>query len=209
VASKFTAETLKLAPFELPVPKVVPYGSGSPSRNIAPKFSGNRKLELLYVGAITQRKGLSYLFDAVKPLRNFCNLTLIGMDHSESQVLSQSANQQSWYRSLPHEAVLAKMKTCDILVFPSLFEGFGLVITEALSQGLPVVTTSNTAGPDLIFQGKNGWIVDPHSHRQIQEVLENILMGQANLDDMKEHAYLGSQSRSWATYQSEILDAIL
>jgi glycosyltransferase involved in cell wall biosynthesis len=48
-----------------------------------------------------------------------------------------------------HE-VLREMQRHDVLVFPSLFEGFGLVIVEAMSQGLPVITTSHTAGPDII-----------------------------------------------------------
>lgn len=209
VASQFTANTLELFPHMLPNLLVVPYGSGTSSRNIAPRLNGIRKLEVLYVGAITQRKGLAYLFKAVEPFQNSCNLTLIGMDHAESEILTQNANRHTWHRSLPHAAVLSKMRTCDVLVFPSLFEGFGLVITEALSQGLPVITTTNTAGPDLISHGENGWIVHPHNHEAIQEILESIIRGQANLDDMKESAYLSSQRRNWDHYQKDVSDAVL
>ncbi len=208
VASRFTADTLKLSPQMLPKLEVVPYGSGLSRRNTAPIFNGNRKLEILYVGAITQRKGLAYLFQAIKPLQNSCNLTLIGMNHAESQILTQNANRHIWHRSLPHEAVLAKMRASDVLIFPSLFEGFGLVITEALSQGLPVITTTNTAGPDIISQGENGWIVPAHNHRDIEEILENIIQGDLNLEDMKERAYLSSQRRNWRNYQKELFDAV-
>ena len=208
VASKFTANTLELSPHKLPNLQVVPYGSGMPSRNIAPRLNGTRKLEILYVGAITQRKGLAYLFQAIKPLQNSCNLTLIGMDHSESQILTQNANQHTWHRSLPHAEVLSKMRTSDVLVFPSLFEGFGLVITEALSQGLPVITTTNTAGPDLISHGENGWIVPAHDHGAIQELLESIIRGHANLDDMKERAFVSSKRRNWTHYQKDVFNAV-
>jgi glycosyltransferase involved in cell wall biosynthesis len=40
-----------------------------------------------------------------------------------------------------------------------VFEGFGLVIVEALAAGLPVITTPHSMGPDVIEQGENGWIV--------------------------------------------------
>ena len=48
------------------------------------------------------------------------------------------------------------MKEHDVLIFPSLFEGFGLVITEAMAQGTPVITTDRTAGPDVISDNENG-----------------------------------------------------
>ena len=67
------------------------------------------------------------------------------------------------------------MREHDVFVFPSLFEGFGLVITEAMSQGVPVITTDRTAGPDLIQDGVDGWIVPAGSSIAIKEVLYKIL----------------------------------
>jgi glycosyltransferase involved in cell wall biosynthesis len=41
------------------------------------------------------------------------------------------------------------MRVNDVLVFPSLFDGFGMVITEAMSQGTPVIVSERSAGPGL------------------------------------------------------------
>lgn len=47
---------------------------------------------------------------------------------------------------MPHDQILNLMRTQDVFVFPSLFEGYGLVVAEAMSQGTPVITTSRTCG---------------------------------------------------------------
>ena len=57
------------------------------------------------------------------------------------------------------------MREHDVFVFPSLFEGFGLVITESMSQGTPVITTDRTAGPDLIKNDENGWLLKQVQHK--------------------------------------------
>ena len=57
----------------------------------------------------------------------------------------------------------------DVLVSPSLFEGFSLVILEAMSQGLPAITTPNSGGSDVIADGVDGFIVLIRSEGAIVE----------------------------------------
>ena len=51
---------------------------------------------------------------------------------------------------IPNHQLLLRMKKSHVFLFPSLFEGFGQVLLESFSCGLPVITTYNTAGPDII-----------------------------------------------------------
>ena len=60
---------------------------------------------------------------------------------------------------MPHDKVLQEMRKADVFIFPSLFEGFGMVITEAMSQGTPVIATDRTCAVDLIKNGENGWVI--------------------------------------------------
>jgi len=66
------------------------------------------------------------------------------------------------------------MAAHDVFVFPSLFEGFGLVLLEAMAMGLPVITTPHTAGPDLIREGMEGFIVPIRHSTAIAERLEQL-----------------------------------
>ena len=51
------------------------------------------------------------------------------------------------------------MQECDVLAFPTLIDSFGMVVTEALAHGMPVITTTNAGAADLIDEGVNGWLV--------------------------------------------------
>ena len=50
------------------------------------------------------------------------------------------------------------------------------MITEAMAQGTPVITTERTAGPDFIKHGENGWLVNAGSAEAIKIILEEIIL---------------------------------
>ena len=62
---------------------------------------------------------------------------------------------------LPHSRLGELYRTADVFVFPSLFEGFGKVVLEALASGLPVITTLNVADESCVVNGENGFRVPP------------------------------------------------
>src|SRR5690606_7763290 len=139
---------------------VIPYGFPDVQDKKEYQPLLNRKLKVLFIGGLSQRKGISYLFEAVEGLKDKVDLTIVGHKAvPDCKALNLALEQHNWIPSLSHDQVLACMREHDVFVFPSLFEGFGLVITEAMSQGIPVITTDRTAGPDLIENEKDGWIV--------------------------------------------------
>ena len=101
------------------------------------------------------------------------------------------------------------MREHDVLVFPSLFEGFGLVITEAMSQGTPVITTDRTAGPDLITHGENGWLIKAGSTEDLQQAIE-ALIGKPDVIAANGRAAMETaKKRPWEKYGQELSDAIV
>lgn len=209
VASSFTKKTLEEFQGKLAEIKVIPYGF--PEVRTQKKYESleNRKLRVLFVGGLSQRKGISYLFDAVKGLENKVELTIVGHKSvSNCAALNLALEQHNWIPSLSHDEVLECMQQHDVFVFPSLFEGFGLVITEAMSQGLPVITTDRTAGPDLIENGKNGWIVPAGSSSAIKEVVSQILDKPDILQEFGIAAQNKAATRSWSVYGQEMADAL-
>ena len=210
VASTFTRRTLEQCPFPIAPISVVPYGAdigicSSPQKTTKP----SDPLRILFVGGLGQRKGLSYLLEAIKTLRPSVHLTLIGRKSVDScRPLDMATDTHRWIPSLPHEDILREMRNHDVFVFPSLFEGFGLVITEALSQGLPVITTPNTCGPDVISEGVDGFIIPIRDSEAIAEKIELLLRDRNLLAAMSEAAQEKARQLTWANYRARLISDI-
>lgn len=199
VASSFTQKTLELAPNLYAPIKTIAYGA-PPVTSWRCQLQAQRKLRVLFVGSLGQRKGISYLLDAIAQLGEQFELTLIGRPTNLCRPLEKALKTHRWIASLPHQQILAEMSRHDVLVFPSLFEGFGLVILEAMSQGLPVITTPHTAGPDIISDGEDGFIVPIRSSEAIAQKLELLSSDRNLLLEMSRAAQLKAVQFSWESY---------
>lgn len=205
VASTFTKKTLELFPHKLNDIEVIPYGFPQINKSrIYTPFEG-RKIKVLFVGGLSQRKGISYLFQSIKGLEDKIDMTVVGRGDIDScPILKQELEKVNYIPSLPHDVILKLMSEHDLLIFPSLFEGFGLVITEAMSQGTPVITTDRTCGPDIIIHGKNGWIVEAGVHQPIKELLERFIENPSILHEVGRNALNTASLRPWMSYEHEL-----
>ncbi|PYK42515.1 MAG: glycosyl transferase family 1 [Verrucomicrobia bacterium] len=204
VASTFTKSTLAQTPHQRPI-TVIPYGAPPTATNeIA---CGGAKLKVLFAGSLGQRKGLSYALRAVELIgEKNCELTLLGRKTVEGcRPLDQAVRVHRWLPSLSHAQVLLEMRQHDVLILPSLFEGFGLAITEAMSQGMPVITTAHTAGPDIIDDGVDGFIVPIRSAEALAEKLELLARDRERLRAMKISAREKAQMHPWENYQRALV----
>jgi glycosyltransferase involved in cell wall biosynthesis len=210
VASKFTAKTLEDYPGQLAPIEVIPYGF-PPTANIREyrTISKAHPLKLLFVGGLSQRKGIANLFSAVEKLRNHVELTVIGRKpNNNCAALNEALSKHRWIESLSNADILKTMQDHDVLLFPSLFEGFGLVITEAMSQGTPVITTERTAGPDLIEHGHNGWLVKAGSTEALQKCIEDVLYRPELIEQTGREAMKTASQRPWAVYGHELVKSL-
>jgi glycosyltransferase involved in cell wall biosynthesis len=199
VPSTFSKNTLEQAPGLKASVQVVPYGA--PSVSSAAIKNGNTKLAVLFVGGLTQAKGLSYLLEAAAKLERQINLTLIGQRISAVVPAPAVLARHRWIPSLAHNDLLGEMSRHDVLVLPSLHEGFGLVISEAMAQGLVVIATSHSAAPDLINDRVDGFIIPIRSAEAIAEKLELLRQEPARLREMKQAARRTAQAHSWESYR--------
>lgn len=202
-ASSFSKESLAAAPnLHAPV-RVIPYGTDSLGRKREPGEAPPR-LRVLFVGALTQAKGLGYLLEAMARLEGETEFTLVGRRVSESIPSAAALARHRWIPSLAHDALLQEMARHDVLVLPSLHEGFGLVLSEALSQGLVVVTTPQTAGPDLITDGVDGFLVPIRSADAIEEKLALLAHDRERLVAMQAAAQEKAAASTWENYRQAI-----
>ena len=209
VASSFTKNTLADYPYQLADVEVIPYGFPPVNQSRQYQPLEGRKLKVLFVGGLSQRKGLSYLFDSVRNLKEKIALTVVGRGNTSGcPILCKELQDVNYIPALPHEEILTLMANADVLVFPSLFEGFGLVITEAMSQGTPVITTERTCGPDLITHGVDGWIVEAGNADSITLILTSLLENPESVAIVGKNAMKTAAKRPWACYENELTKSI-
>lgn len=208
VASTFTKTTLAQCPFPIAPVSVIPYGCDQPTQE-PPSRDRRGPLRALYVGSLGQRKGVADLFEAIDLLGNTVTLTVVGRKVGGTcGALDTALSSHRWIPSLPRERILDEMRRHDVLVFPSLFEGFGLVVTEALSQGLPVITTPHTCGPDVLTDGREGFLVpvrDPHT---LALRLDSLAKDRSLLSDMSAAALKKARELSWVGYRKRLADMV-
>ena len=210
VASGFTRESL----IENGIPStsidVVPYGIDlqrfRPDNR--PRDHGV-PLQLLFVGRINQRKGIKYLLQALDllPSRDL-HLTVCGRVLDDLKIFERYASRITIRPSVSVADLAAAYQAADLFVFPSVGEGFGQVLLESLASGLPILSTTRTAAPDLITDGVEGFIVDPRSAEQIAARIEWALDHREALAGMRDAARLRAEHFTWARFRQDVADAV-
>jgi alpha-maltose-1-phosphate synthase len=173
VASAFARRSLEAAGCEKPV-VVTPYGF--PVEDFAAKAASPRgPVTVLSVGNHDLRKGTPYLLEAWRRagLRE-ARLRLIGPMRLAPGFLAAYAGSFEHVPHLPRSRLPAEYQAADLLAFPTLGDGFGLVIQEAMCCATPVVTTPCGGGPECIRDGRDGWIVPPRDIDALVEVLRRV-----------------------------------
>ncbi len=178
VASAFTKRSVEPLGIDAPV-VVVPYGfpvDAFPARCAPPRG----RFTALAVGTHDLRKGTPYLLEAWKRAAiPDAELLLVGSMRLSKSFLDGYAG---LFRHIPHvpKVELGELyAAADVVMFPTLGDGFGLVIQEAMCSGTSVITTPCGGGPECIEDGVDGWIVPP---RDIDAMVERLRFSAANRD---------------------------
>jgi alpha-maltose-1-phosphate synthase len=206
VPSEFVSRSLRGSPAGKVV--IVPYGCPPVANSDSRSACASGPLRVLFVGYISQRKGISYLLRAIDEMNGAAELTLVGQFSHSSAELTAQLNRHRWIRTLPHEKVLEEMRSHDVLVLPTLCEGRALVVLEALSQGLPVITTLNAGTEDVVVEGLSGSIVPICSSDAIAVALTKLAEDRGLLEDLSQGALRVAKEYGWARYRERLLRAI-
>ncbi len=211
VASGFTKKSLMEVGVSESKIKLLPLGADLEQFREAPR-SPTGKFRILFVGKIGQQKGIKYLLQAYKEIcSEKLELVLVGPVLGSGRALAEYSHLVTCLGPLSQENVVREMRRSNVLVLPSVLEGFGLVIAEAMATGMPVIGSTHSAGPEIIENGVDGFVIEPEDVSGIAGRIDWLATHRDQCCEMGRAAAQKAHKFSWEAHElrlSEIIDEI-
>jgi alpha-maltose-1-phosphate synthase len=203
VASSFTERSL----LDIGVPSskitVIPYGA--PIEYFQPYPKQDQLFRVMFAGQVGTRKGVHYLLQAWQELSlPESELLLVGVNQLPTDWLVKYCDRVRLTGSVPHSSLNTYYSSANVFVFPSLVEGFGLVLLEAMACGLPIITTPNTGGPDIIVDGIEGFIIPIRDVEALKEKIAWCYSHPQELAKMGIAARQKAEQWTWERYRQKL-----
>ena len=146
-------------------------------------------LRICFVGEVGLAKGFVYLTRAIKDLGTMrASLEIVGATGSRhTKRLLEKESRYISLTSAPGDPVPAYHRA-ELFVLPSLHDGFGFVVAEAMACGLPVIVTEDSGASSLVRKDENGWIVPSGKIEPLASALEEAILRRPNLIAMGRRA---------------------
>jgi glycosyltransferase involved in cell wall biosynthesis len=190
-----------------------------PGTEPAPRSTGTGSpVQLLAVGAVSERKAYPVLVAALRDLTNFdWRLTIVGsLDHApEASAALYAAIQAARLRERVTVAGavdgsrLARLyDAADVFVSPSLFEGYGMVLAEAMARGLPLVASTGGAAIETV-PASAGLKVPPGDVAALRDALSRMIADRSARDAFAEGSWAAGQALPrWTDTAARVADTL-
>ena len=151
-------------------------------------------------------KGLDILLKAFQQLHHSypdIHLTIVGDGPEKSRLKATVASlglsdKISWTGNIPHEEVRNHMQKAHVLVLPSRYESFGIVLIEAMATGLPVIAT-HSGGPIEIVHPSTGWLIPPDQPDILTQTMQQAIVRYPEIDRqaIRKYAVENFSEKQW------------
>ena len=162
-------------------------------------------LELLYVGSFLKRKNVPALIKLVE--NSEARLTIVGAGGNEEKKVLQmirDSDKINYLGRIEDQSRLIQVyRQSDIFIMTSKGETFGLVYLEAMSQGLPVVYSTNTGIDGYFKQGSIGYGVSPGSESEMKFVIDKIV---SNYQGISRNCMAEAKNLNWESIADQYTD---
>lgn len=212
--STFTRDSYAATGCDLGKVRVLPLGAPPPvPPEVALRGGGqaDETLRLLWAGTFSIRKGAHHLVEAWRRHRlgQGARLDVYGSVALPERMLSPLPEGIHFHQSVPRDELMAAYTRADALMFPTLCDGFGMVVTEAWSRGLPVLLTRRAGAADLARDGENGRIFAAADPDAIAGVVHWCQEHRSDLKAMRRAARQTAASRQWSDYRRELAQILI
>lgn len=210
VASELVKKSLIFCGIDDKKIHIAPYGKERVGES---KKADNIKksLKLVFVGHVDYRKGIHHLVNIMKNYSsNEVELTLVGGIDKSGQLYKdiEKLDNIRAVGFITKDKLNKYYLESDIFIFPTMLDGFGFAVIEAMSCGLPVICTDNTGAKDSIIDGSNGFIVPTGDENVMKEKIDWCINNREKLYDMGQEAKRSVECYSWENYNKMVCDIL-
>lgn len=210
-ASSFTRRSLVEAGASSERISVVPYGVTVDEQPAAVSLLPESRFQVLFVGSGLQRKGLHHLLRAWERARKpkGAQLTVVArvIDPGLAPLL-EGAQGLRYLKGVSEPELQQLYRSATVFCMPSLVEGFGQVYLEALSQGLPVIGTTNTSLPDIGDETDGIFLTSPGDIDELIAMIERMSIYLDNNEIIRKAAIACARRYTWQTFRTKLRNEI-
>jgi O-antigen biosynthesis alpha-1,2-mannosyltransferase len=185
---------------------VIPHGTrppplGDTAANQQINQPANREQMILFVGAIQRRKNVVRLVEAFEGIAPGWKLVLVGSFGFGAEEAIQRIERSPRKNDIqvlgyvPDSTMEDLYRRASVFAFPSLDEGFGMPLLDAMARGVPVLTSNVSAMPEVV--GDAALLVDPSDVASITQGLWNLTNDRALRADLTQRGLKRSREFSW------------
>lgn len=186
---------------------VVPYGTRGGNQPDSARSFGHGQLRILYVGSVCLRKGAGYLMEAARRLRSesikFRMVGPVQVSHAATRELRRWLDLAG---PVPRSEMRREYEQADLLVLPTVSEGSANACYEALSAGLPVITTPNAGS--VVRDARDGFIVPVRDVETLVNRITTLACDRDLLRLLSKSALERSSQFTWEHYAGRLEAAI-
>lgn len=192
----------------LPEAKLAWISPGVDLETFAPKQRKDDVFRVLFLGQIGLRKGIQYLLQAMSAIRApKVELVIAGSLMDETKAIL--GRYEGTFRYVGRPVTKGDLRDlycqASLFVLPTIEDGFGLVINEAMACGVPVIATTNSGGPDLIHDGVTGFVVPIRSPEALAERISFLAQRPQLSAEMGRQARSAIRNYEWTRYGERVV----
>lgn len=185
---------------------VIPYGVDT-SKFTFSERKQSETFKVIFIGSLNQRKGITYLLDALNQLKKV-ELIIVTRGIYDNSLIQNYNFPIDVRVDIPHEKLQDALHEAHCFVLPSILEGFGQVILEAMATGIPVIATEHTAAQDIIENGKDGFITPIRNVLALKTYLEKLQNDFSLVNTMGKNAHEKAKQFTWQKFRNDLVTSL-
>jgi len=173
-------------------------------------FFNEKVIKILFVGGVGQRKGIQTLFKSLQEIdKSKYVLELVGPLKIRKKLIDSYNINYNVYGKINNRKLIEKFKSSHIFILPSIIEGFGIVLLEAMASNMVVITTTNTGGPDIIKNESDGFIIKPYDTKKLTSIILELLNNRNFMKEISTSAKNKSNNFTWEVFHQKLNNTIM